>query len=253
MKDDNGKRFVSQFSCGAASAVATKISTYEHDHIEIINAYIVEEHDDNRRFLADCEKWFGQKITVLMDEKYGASAINVFREKKFMSSKNGAPCSRILKGDVLDKWRQPNDVMVLGYTVEEKDRYSLLCERNPDREIDAPLIRHGLSKSDCLAIVERAGIVLPMMYRMGYHNANCIGCVKGGEGYMNKIRVDFNSQFEILCETQEMIGPGAYLFRDRKTGERYSLRDLPPNKGRHDDEPDITCSFFCSMAEYLIK
>lgn len=31
-------------------------------------------------------------------------------------------------------------------------------------------------------MVLRAGIELPLMYRMGYDNANCIGCVKGGEG-----------------------------------------------------------------------
>ncbi len=42
---------------------------------------------------------------------------------------------------------------------------------------------------------------------------------------------------------------GASLFRDRKTGERYSLRDLPPGKGRYQDEPDIECGAMCEMAE----
>ncbi|MCR4300231.1 MAG: hypothetical protein NUV51_01335 [Sulfuricaulis sp.] len=44
-------------------------------------------------------------------------------------------------------------------------------------------------------------------------------------------------------------GPSAYLFRNRKTGERYSLRDLPPNKGRYQDEPDNECGVMCELAE----
>jgi hypothetical protein len=87
------------------------------------------------------------------------------------------------------------------------------------------------------------------MYRLGYKNANCIGCVKGGEGYWNKVRRDFPEQFEELARVQELIGPSAYLFRDRKTGERYSLRDLPPNKGRYQDEPDNECGVMCELAE----
>ena len=31
---------------------------------------------------------------------------------------------------------------------------------------------------------------------MGYNNNNCIGCIKGGMGYWNKIRVDFPEVFE---------------------------------------------------------
>lgn len=253
MTSDDGNRIVCNFSCGAASAVATKITLSEHKTVEIINAFIVEEHKDNRRFLVDCEKWFGQKITVLKDKKYGASVLEVFRKKQFIKSRNGAPCSSHLKRELLDAWELPDDVMVLGFTAEERDRYELFQERNPNRKVDAPLIRHGLEKSDCLSMVERAGIDLPMMYKLGYHNSNCIACVKGGEGYMNKIRRDFPAEFEALAQVEESIGPGAYLFRDRKTGKRYSLRDLPQDKGRHDDEPDITCSFFCQMAEEIIQ
>ena len=70
------------------------------------------------------------------------------------------------------------------------------------------------------------------MYRMGYSNANCIGCVKGGEGYWNKVRRDFPEQFEELAAVQEAIGSGAYLFRHRDTNERFSLRDLNPTAVR---------------------
>ncbi|MHC3970255.1 hypothetical protein ACIPM3_15170, partial [Pseudomonas aeruginosa] len=93
----------------------------------------------------------------------------------------------------------------------------------------------------------RTGIELPAMYRLGYENANCIGCVKGGEGYFRAIREDFPEQFEALCKVQDELGTGSYLFRNRQTGERFSLRDLPPGPIlRNESIP--SCSFFCEMA-----
>jgi hypothetical protein len=244
-------RIVCQFSCGAASAVATKLALAQysatHD-VQIINAFLKQEHKDNRRFLADCESWLARPVTVLRDEKYGASTVQVFRRERFMKGPNGAPCSRLLKRKLLDAWKQPGDIMVFGYTAEEEDRLDDFRERNPDRPVIAPLIDRGLSKSDCKAMVERAGLVLPLMYRLGYDNANCIGCVKGGEGYWRAIAQDFPEEFEELCQVQDEIGEGAYLFRDRKTGIRYSLRDLPPGPVRR-NEALPSCSFFCDMAE----
>ncbi|MGC3891248.1 hypothetical protein [Pseudomonas urmiensis] len=68
-------RIVCQFSCGAASAVATKLALAEygstHD-VQIINAFLANEHEDNRRFAQECEAWFGQPITVRRNEKLPA-------------------------------------------------------------------------------------------------------------------------------------------------------------------------------------
>jgi hypothetical protein len=244
-------RIVCQFSCGAASAVATKLALakYSETHdVQILNAFLVEEHPDNRRFLADCERWFGRTVTVLRDEKYGASIIRVFEKTRFMASRHGANCTKILKRKLMDDWKQPGDVMVLGYTAEEADRLEDFRDRNPDRPVIAPLIDAGLGKEDCKAMIERAGIYLPVMYRMGYDNANCIECVKGGEGYFRAIREDFPEQFEALAKVQDEIGEGAFLFRNRSTGERYSLRDIPPGPIRR-NEALPSCSFFCEIAE----
>lgn len=242
-------RVLAQFSCGAASAVATKLALAQHgDRCEIINAYLKNEHSDNRRFLADCEGWFGRTVTVLRDEKYGADIVQVFRRKQYMKGMAGAPCSRELKRKLLDAWKQPDDIMVFGYTVEEADRLEDFRERNPDRPVLAPLIDAGLGKEDCKAMLLRAGIELPMMYRLGYDNANCIGCVKGGEGYWRAIREDFPEEFEELAAVQDEIGDGAYLFRNRATGERYSLRQIPAGASRR-NEALPSCSFFCEIAE----
>jgi hypothetical protein len=244
-------RIVCQFSCGAASAVATKLALAEYGStrdVQIINTFLANEHEDNRRFAQDCEAWFGQPITVLRDEKYGANVLEVFRRERYMKGRTGAPCTKILKRRLLDNWKQPGDVMVFGYTAEEADRLDDFRERNPDRPVIAPLIERGLGKEDCKAMIQRAGIELPLMYSMGYENANCIACVKGGEGYFRAIREDFPVQFEALCVIQDDLGSGSYLFRNRDTNVRFSLRDLGAGPVRR-NEKIPSCSFFCEMAE----
>jgi len=245
------QRIVCQFSCGAASAVATKLALAQYGaahEVLIINAFISEEDDDNRRFLADCERWFGHPVLVLRDAKYGASIFEVWRRRRYMKGRNGAPCSGALKRKILDTIKRPDDVLVFGFTVEEAARFDDFTERNPQIQCRAPLIEQQLSKSDCLAMVQRAGIELPLMYRQGFENANCPGCPKGGEGYWNRIRIVRPDAFRRTMEAQEAIGQGAYFFRDRQTEERFGLKDLDPSAGRH-DEPAPSCSFFCELAE----
>ena len=245
-------RIVCQFSCGAASAVATKLAIAQYglaQEVVIVNAFVQEEDEDNRRFLADCEKWFGQPVVQLRDEKYGASTREVFRKVRYIKGRRGATCSARLKKEVLNAFAAPDDTFVLGYTSDEQWRLDGFIDANGSRRVIAPLIDNGLGKADVLAMVQRAGIELPRMYRLGYHNANCVGCVKGGEGYWNKIRVDFPEVFEEMAQIEETIGPGAYLFRNRKTKVRFSLRQLDPKSGRYQDEPDISCSGSCELVE----
>jgi hypothetical protein len=246
-------RTVVRFSCGAASAVAAKLILAETpaEQVLIVNAYVLREHEDNRRFLADCEKWFAHTVAVVYSEKYGADPYEVWLQKRFMKNRFTAPCSEELKRKVIAPLMRPDDLTVIGYTADKRDydRAQRLEKMFPDEDFRFPLIERGLCHADCLAMVERAGIALPLMYRLGYQNANCIGCVKGGEGYWNKIRRDFPEQFIQIANIQESLGPGANLFRNRETGVRYSLRELPPDRGRYEDEPEISCGFVCAMAE----
>lgn len=249
-------RVVCQFSCGAASAVATKlaIAQYAGTHeIVILNAYLASEDEDNRRFADDCEKWFGMPITVVRDEKYAASIDEVFTRTRYMNGPNGASCSGRLKREVLNRYSRPGDINVFGFTVDEWDRLADRQEAVGDgMQIVSTLIDAGLTKDDCKEMVLRAGIRLPRMYELGYANANCPGCVKGGESYWRAIDQDFPDVYERRMAQQEAIGPAAYFFYDRKTGERFGLRQLRLKPGRvMRSEPMPSCSFFCEAAEKL--
>lgn len=249
-------RILCHFSCGAASAVATKLTLSEHPNVEIVNAFIEEEEEDNRRFATDCEKWFGKPLTVLRNEKYKASTREVWRRKRYMKGPSGAPCSLHLKRELLDKFSRDGDIHIIGFTAEEEDRAEELVANRPSMRFRFLLIERGLTKSDCLAIVDRAGIEIPLMYRLGFDNANCIGCPKGGQNYHQKIRKHFPERHNELIQIQEEIGPGAYFLQFRsgpRKGERMGLKDLPAGDGNMADEPSFNCSFFCAMAEGDIR
>lgn len=239
-------RVVCHFSCGAASAVATKYALmhYGIENCVVINIHIKEEHPDNQRFLKECEAWFGTPIVNLQNDKYGASIYEVFEQSNFIKHVKGAPCTNQLKRRVREEFQRPDDLHIFGFTVEETQRAIDFEERNAQLAVDWILIDNGVSKPDCLGILQDVGIEIPTMYKLGYNNNNCVGCVKGGMGYWNKIRRDFPEVFDKMSKTERKVGHS--VLKDIH-GAVY-LDELDPNRGRMSEEVDIDCSFFCSNA-----
>ena len=118
-------RIVSWFSCGAASAVATKLAISASEGREVVIAYcdtFKREHPDNRRFFSDCEKWFGQEILVLGNDDYKRDTDVVFRKTRFLVGPRGARCTAELKRSVRLEFQRPDDRVVIGYGAEEYER-----------------------------------------------------------------------------------------------------------------------------------
>ena len=231
------------FSCGAASAVAAKLVSHVED-CEIVYTEVVEEHPDNKRFLTDCERWFGKPIIILGNDDYNRSIYEVFRRTRFLVGRTGAPCTRLLKRKVREMYQRPDDTHVLGFTAEEADRLETFREHFPDLKVECPLIDKGLTKGDCLAMVEKADIEIPVMYRLGYNNNNCVGCVKGKMGYWNKIRRDFPERFAQMAAMEREIGHAI----NRQNGVPVFLDELSEDAGRDVPEPKIDCSILCLNA-----
>jgi len=245
-------RIVNWFSCGAASAVASKMAiTRAAPDQEVVTAYcqIREEHPDNMRFLKDCEEWLGQEIIILGNDKYSRSIYEVFWRTRFLKGPSGARCTGELKKAVRHDFQKPNDLLVMGYTVGEEGRLDRFLAANNDARVWPILQECGISHSDCLAMIERAGIELPVMYKLGYRNNNCIGCVKGEAGYWNKIRVDFPDVFKRMSDMERLLG--RTVCKIEKGGKilRVPLKELPPEQGDYPNEPDIDCSIFCHLEE----
>jgi len=56
--------------------------------------------------------------------------------------------------------QRPDDIQVFGYTTEERKRAYRFRQQNPDVNLSTPLIEADLTKSDCLAMIDRAGIAI---------------------------------------------------------------------------------------------
>ena len=181
------------FSCGAASAVALKktIELYG-DTCEVIalNNPVVEEHPDNQRFLRDVEKWLGIKVHTVMNRNFPeCSAENVWEKRRYMSGVNGAPCTMELKQNARKQWEttHQHDWHVLGFTYDEKHRFYNFLGKRPNTL--GVLVENKITKADCFRIIQEEGIELPEIYKLGYPNANCIGCVKSTSvTYWNHVR-----------------------------------------------------------------
>jgi 3'-phosphoadenosine 5'-phosphosulfate sulfotransferase (PAPS reductase)/FAD synthetase len=237
-------RVVSWFSCGAASAVATVLAAIKYGEIEAVYCRVREEHEDNLRFIDDFTRVTGIPIKIIMDEPSDGSIYNIFLKRKFLKNQMGAPCTMILKKDMRKAYQRPNDIQVFGYTVEEQDRADKFIDGNNDVKEDFVLIENGITKNDCYRIIrDDLGIELPVMYRLGYQNNNCVGCVKGGMGYWNKIRRDFPAAFDKMAKLERTIGHA--ICRDEK-GYVY-LDQLAPGRGRYKDDAPGDCGFTCEV------
>ena len=146
------------FSCGAASAVAAKltIDKYGADNIiRIVNNPVKEEHPDNLRFLKDVESWLDHPIEFATNPNFeDNSCVEVWNKRKFMSGPHGAPCTIELKKKARQLWENENktDYLVLGFTNEEQkraDRFKLTERDN----LLTPLIDGNLSKQGCFDIL----------------------------------------------------------------------------------------------------
>jgi len=235
--------------------VATKLALEVADVADdFVIAYceVKEEHPDNRRFLLDCQEWFGHPVTVMGNDDYNRSIYEVFRKTRYLKGPSGAACTRLLKKEVRKRFQRDSDVQVFGYTSEEGKRMDNFIDSNPDAHVWPVLIEKGVSKQDCLALINRAGIDLPEMYKLGYKNNNCIGCVKGEAGYWNKIRGDFPDAFERMSKMETYLGRTVCKREWKENGarqlERIPLVDLPPTLGRYSAEADIECGIVC---EYI--
>ena len=237
------KRIVSWFSCGAASAVATKkaIEKYGKENFIIASCVIDNEHEDNERFLKDCEKWFGLPILRLKSDKY-TDCWDVWEKTKYLVGVKGARYTTEMKKMVRQKFQKPwSDIQIFGFTSEEKHRADRFLEQNPEAGLITPLIDLNISKDDCFKILSDAGIDLPAMYKLGYKNNNCIGCVKGGAGYWNKIRRDFPEVFEKMAKLERKLGRTILKVK----GKRTYLDELDHKAGHKQKESSMECGLWC--------
>lgn len=250
-KNIKDQKIVVWFSCGAASAVAAKrtVEIYGADNdVRIVNTYIKQEDIDNLRFFKDVEKWIGHPIESAGNRLFPkGDCEEVWRKRKYMSGTKGAPCTKVLKKEARYQWEEENkpDWHVMGFTADEEKRHKIFVISELPNLIPV-LINDKLTKEDCFKILIDAGIELPYSYKLGYVNANCIGCVKAtSPTYWNHVRKTHPNVFSERAALSKEIGCRLVRYK----GKRIFLDDLPPDaKGRPMKKlKNVECGIFCEL------
>ena len=244
------KRVVCWYSCGATSALATKLAIEKYaGKYPIVIAYCDtgSEHQDNERFIEDCERWFGLPITILRSEKY-ADVWEVFDKTRYLAGIKGARCTTELKKLVRNEFQDVcHDLQIFGFDASEQKRADRFCANNNELRVEFPLLEHGYKKQDALDALMGADIELPVMYKLGYKNNNCVGCVKGQAGYWNKIRKDFPEVFKRMAKVERELDVAlckSYAGDGKR--KRVFLDELPPDMGRYESELEtMKCGLVC--------
>lgn len=232
------------FSCGAASAVASKLAVdkYGHDLVRVVYCNTLpNEHPDNSRFMSDVEGWIEQPVTIIDSLKY-KTIEEVFDGERYMSGIAGARCTVELKRKPRVEFQEYGDLHIFGLTADEKPRIQRFKDNNPNLLLEWNLLEAGVTKENCYSRLQDASIPLPTMYSLGFKNNNCLGCVKSSSpAYWDKIRVTFPEVFKRRCEQSRELGVRLLKYH----GKRIFLDELPPRNTDNTPEQDIECGPIC--------
>tara|TARA_R110000868_G_scaffold374396_1_gene638901 strand:+ start:880 stop:1680 length:801 start_codon:yes stop_codon:yes gene_type:complete len=243
-------KYIGWFSCGVTSAIACKLAldTYGKENVDLYYIKIDSAHPDNDRFIADCEEWFDVKIKTIQSKKY-SDQFDVIEQIRYVNGVNGAPCTLQLKKKVRFDLQKALDypIQVFGFEFETKqvNRAIRFIEQFPETKPIFPLIEGSYTKEICAGLIIEQGIELPTMYKLGYNNNNCIGCVKGGRGYWAKIKIDFPETFQRMAELEREVGATCI--------KNVYLDELKEGAGRKPKAITPDCGSFCQIKYGDIK
>lgn len=243
------RRIVGWFSCGNNSAVMSKllVTLYPRDDVRIVRCVVKNEHADNDRFHDDVERWIGRPIERIASTKF-ADCWEVWEDRKYLSGIRGAPCTGEMKK--VPRWTLERewapDFQAFGFSSDEQIRAVQFADNNPEVRLLNPLIDLGFTKPLCAEFVEGAGIILPILYIMGFVNNNCTLCVKAtSPSYWARCRFYFPQEFARMAELSRRVG----CRLTRIKGKRIFIDEIPLdfNWQKKDRSRAIECGVGCSI------
>lgn len=246
-------RYAVSFSSGISSwAAARRIVDQEGpEGMVLVFADTLIEDEDNYRFLYESAANLGAALVKISD---GRNPMQVMRDARIIGNSMIDPCSKILKRELLDRWRdayccQATTKLVLGIAWDESHRIEEVQKRNQPWQYIAPLCdKPWISKAETLQWARSHGIEPPRMYGIGFEHANCGGgCIKAGQKPWSRL-LSWNRPRYLTWEDWEqdmrqVVGDHSILRDRRKNAESQvlTLRDfrLRIESGQAIDETDI--------------
>lgn len=261
--DKKDNPVIAWWSGGVTSAVACKIAIdlWGVDNVRVVFIDTKNEDADTYRFKIDCEKWMRKPVESISNEKY-ADIKEVWYKFLSLNVAHGAICSSELKREMRVRFLRENkySLTVFGYDMSEPKRAKAMTLNYGETNPVYPLLLYGHSKQKCIDILIENRIEIPRSYKMGLNNNNCLetGCVQGGIGYWQMMRVIQPEKFDAMAEVEHDLtrlkGEPVTMLKDQSKGgglvflkphPSYPLiKDISMMKGRP-PKPLMECNGFC--------
>lgn len=244
--------YVVLLSGGITSWAAAKriAETHGTDRMTLLFADTGMEDEECYQFVHEGSENIGAPLVII---KEGRTPWELFRDQKMIGTSKADICSRILKRDPLDKWRNANcnpetTKMVVGILWDESHRIDRLQELCKPWQYIAPLCdKPWISKAQCIEWAKQEGLHIPRLYDLGFAHNNCGGfCIKAGRAaFANLLRRmperyawhEQQEQETRAWQAENGVQMGHVLYKDRNgTRERITLKDFREELESHGDE-----------------
>ncbi len=226
-------RYVVNCSGGLTSAEALRRAVERHGAENTIALFADTriEDEDLYRFLDDQERAFGVQIIRIAD---GRTPFQVWRDERAITIRQMAPCSKVLKRQLLDRWiaehLQPGAyTRVFGMDWSEMHRVERLrASLSPAPTwfplLDPPLVDKCLIAAD----FERLGVKPPRLYTLGFAHNNCGGgCVRAGQAHWAHLHHTMPERYarweQEESDTGAYLGKPVTILKERKGGRARPL------------------------------
>ena len=213
------------FSGGAGSWAAAKrvVATHGKENVVLVFADTLMEDEDLYRFIQEAAENVGAPLLRLAD---GRTPWQVFEDVRYIGNTRVDPCSRVLKRELLDRYRDTwltpaTGVIHVGLSWWEAHRFERLVERVKPWVYQAPMMDPPhLDPEEVLTWMTSEGLRPPRLYEMGFSHNNCGGfCVKAGQAsfalLLNKMPERY-AIHEAHEKRLRALGINGTILRDRR-------------------------------------
>ena len=227
-----GPKHLVMFSGGVCSWLAAKrvVDRFGTDGVALLFADTRMEDEDLYRFLDEAAVNVGAPLVKIAD---GRTPWQIMRDERIIANTRIDPCSKILKRNLLDRWRdqhcEPSETTIyVGLDWTEAHRLARLNERAAPWRYEAPMTEPPyLTKRQMLGCLKSEGIDPPRLYGMGFPHNNCGGfCVKAGQAQFALLLLTMPDRYHYHEEQEEqlrgVVGNHSIL-RDRTGGTNKPL------------------------------
>jgi len=243
--DVENPRILVMYSGGACSWAAAKraASKYGTENMTLLFADTLIEEPSLYKFLEESAEDIGAPLVRIAD---GRTPFEVFKDVRYLGNSRIDPCSRILKRDLLNKYRSDNfdpsdTITVFGMDYNEPHRLKRVQKLHHPWVCEAPMCeRPALGKDAIIQLVKDAGLTVCDLYKDGFPHANCGGgCIKAGIAHFTNLLEKRPETFAIWKkeegEIRELLDKDVSILKDRRGGTQktFTLEQLEERiKGR---------------------